>query len=420
MKSVTNKQGRRNEKKRAMMESAMALDPAREARLAAIQMLIPLGLKVVEESLQQEWSSLVGERYARGKAIGPWGANRGSVYLGDQKVRVWVPRARRKDTGEEVPLLDYVRLQQPGVIEEMALKRALCGVSQRNYREAALCVPETFGIGRGGVSKKWIRGSARRLKAFMERRLDGYDIVALILDGKWFGENAMILAMGVTITGEKVLLGFIESSTENAVVCRDFINGLVDRGLKTDREILVVMDGGKGLKKGVEDVLGEKAVPARCQWHKRENVVSYLNPKAREECRRKLREAQETPDYAEAKRGLMAMARELRVQNESAANSLMEGLEETLMLQRLGLFRELGRSFKTTNLLENVNRLLEDKTGRVCHWRTSDQRRRWVGTALLKIEPQLRRIKGHTHLRALRESMRIFRQGKPEEFQKAA
>jgi transposase-like protein len=352
--------------------------------------------------------------------MGPWGTNAGSVYLGDQKVRVTVPRVRRKDTGEEVPLLDYVRLQQPGVIEEMALKRALCGVSQGNYRGAALCVPETFGIGRGGVSKRWIRASARRLKEFTERRLEGYDIVALILDGKWFGENAMIVAMGVTITGAKVLLGFIESSTENGGVCRDFLNGLLERGLRTDQEILVVMDGGKGLKKGVDEVLGDRAIPARCQWHKRENVVSYLNPGAREEWRRRLREAQETPGYEEAKRLLTGMARELRIRNESAANSLVEGMEETLTLQRLGLFRELGTSFKTTNLLENVNRLLEDQTGRVCRWRTSDQRRRWVGTAMLKIEPRLRRIKGHQHLPMLREAMCLLRRGQTEDVQMAA
>jgi hypothetical protein len=420
MKSVTKKRAGSNEKRRQAMESVMGLDPAREARLSAIQMLIPLGLSVVQERLQKEWAGLVGKRYARGKELGPWGENAGSVYLGDQKVRVMVPRVRRKRTNEEVPLMDYVRLQEPGIIEEMALKRVLSGVSQRNYLDAALCIPETFGIGRGGVSKRWIRASKRKLKEFMERPLGGYDILALILDGKWFGENAMILAMGVTITGEKILLGFIESSTENALVCRDFINGLVARGLKTDQEILVVMDGGKGLKKGVEEVLGDRAVPARCQWHKRENVVSYLNPGMRDEWRGRLREAQETPDYAEAKRLLLTMTRELRPRNESAANSLLEGLEETLTLQRLGLFRELGTSFKTTNLLENVNRSLEDRTGRVCHWRTSDQRQRWVGTALLKIETRFRRVRGYRHLPALREAMRILHHGNPVEIQKAA
>lgn len=420
MKRLAKKGARSNAKRRQAMEAVMGLDPARESRLAAIQMLIPVGLAAVNEALQKEWASLVGARYGRGKPMGPWGTNAGSVYLGDQKVRVTVPRVRRRNTNEEVPLMDYVRMQQPGIIEEMALKRALCGVSQGNYREAALCVPETFGIGRGGVSPKWIRSSARKLKEFTERSLEGYDIVALILDGKWFGDNAMIEALGVTITGEKVLLGFIESSTENGVVCKDFLNGLVNRGLRTDNEILVVLDGAKGLRKGVETVFGEKAVIARCQWHKRENVVSYVNPTAREEWREKLRGAYALSTYVQVKARLTAMIRELRILNVSAAQSLEEGLEETLTLHRLGLYAELGVSFKTTNLLENVNRQLEDMTGRVCRWRNSDQRRRWVGTALLRIEPRLRRLRGYKYLPALREAMRLLRRGSQEEIQKAA
>jgi mRNA-degrading endonuclease RelE of RelBE toxin-antitoxin system len=88
MKIVMKKRAGSNERKRQVMETAMGLDPAREARLAAIQMLIPLGLTVVQESLNKEWASLVGERYARGKVMGPWGTNAGSVYLGDQKARV--------------------------------------------------------------------------------------------------------------------------------------------------------------------------------------------------------------------------------------------------------------------------------------------------------------------------------------------
>ena len=46
--------------------------------------------------------------------------------------------------------------------------------------------------------------------------------------------------------------------------------------------------------------------------------------------------------------------RELTLVNESAARSLEEGLEETLTLHRLGIFRQMGTSFKTTNLIESV------------------------------------------------------------------
>ena len=51
--------------------------------------------------------------------------------------------------------------------------------------------------------------------------------------------------------------------------------------------------------------------------------------------------------------------------NESAAASLAEGLDETLMLHRLHVFAKLGVSFKTTNLIESVMARLEAKTHRV-------------------------------------------------------
>ena len=100
--------------------------------------------------------------------------------------------------------------------------------------------------------------------------------------------------------------------------------------------------------------------------------------------------------------------KELKLMNNSAAQSLEEGLEETLTLQRLGIFAELGTSFKTTNCIENLNRQIEQYTGRVCRWKTSDQRQRWVASALGEIEPRLRMIKGHRHLKMLRERMKKY------------
>ena len=46
---------------------------------------------------------------------------------------------------------------------------------------------------------------------------------------------------------------------------------------------------------------------------------------------------------------------ELNRINRSAVASLDEGFDETLTLHRLGLFKELGTSFKTTNCIENRN-----------------------------------------------------------------
>ena len=274
----------------------------------------------------------VGERYSRGTGnCKRWGQNPGSVYIGDQKLKVNVPRVRDLKTQEEVRLRSYERLQDPSHLDEVALARVINGVSQGKYERAAEHVPETFGIKKSSISKKFIRASAKRLQEFLSRDLTEHDIVAIFIDGKCFAENEMVIALGVTLTGEKVVLGFIETSTENHKVCRDFLNGLKTRGLNLDQEILFIIDGGKGIYKGIRDVMGENALIARCQWHKRENVLEYLAKERRAEFRRRLQAAYSQSSYDLAKKALGVIRRELSLINQSAVNSLDEGLEETLM-----------------------------------------------------------------------------------------
>lgn len=97
--------------------------------------------------------------------------------------------------------------------------------------------------------------------------------------------------------------------------------------------------------------------------------------------------------------------------NLSAVNSLDEGFEETLALHRLGLFPALGASLKTTNCLESLNAQLGQLTDKVDRWRTAEQKHRWVASALLAIEPRLRRIKGYRHLPLLRAALQAEGRG---------
>lgn len=405
MKATVIGQGRIiNGKARAAIQELEA-DQSRESRLAMIQMLIPLALRAVEYELQGEVVGLVGERYHHGGEHTRWGSNAGSVYLGDQKVAISVPRVRHKQRDEDVQLESYRGLQSPGVIDDIVLRRVINGIAQGKYEKSAIEVPETFGIKKTSTCRRFIRASGKKLREFLERDLSSHDIVAIFMDGKTFAENSIVIALGITMGGEKVLLGFVETGTENHKVCRQFINEMKDRGLNTDNEILFVIDGGKGLYKGIKEVMGEKAVMQRCQWHKREDVMGYLSLEKRASFRRKLQTAYELPTYEKAKSRLLSIRKELMLINQSAVNSLDEGFEETLTLHRLGLFTKLGRSFKTTNCLENVNKQLARYTDRVDRWHNSDQRQRWVGTAMVEIEPGLNRVQGYKFLGELRRAM---------------
>jgi len=406
--------GRRGKKRRVLGEptvvsaeefAGMELD----AKVALIRALIPLGLRAVEQTLADEVTQLAGARYSREggqPGLARHGSNRSSVRLAGQRVAVRVPRVRNLAEGTEVPLASLQALRaEPGAVDETVLRRVLYGLSCHDYEAAAAAVPGSIGLSPSTVSRQFIEASAAELRKLQERDLSGFDVVALVLDGKTFAEDTMVTALGVTMEGKKVVLGFVQASTENAAVLTPFLRSLLDRGLRIGQGILVLLDGGKGLRAAVRQALGEKAVVHRCQWHKRENVVDHLSKSEKAWWRKRLQRAYERPTYEEAKTALKEIRRDLEERNLSAVGSLDEGLEETLTLHRLGVFPVLGISLKTTNCLESIFSQVETRTGRVCHWRNSSQKHRWLATALLDIEPRLRRIRGYQHLPRLRQAI---------------
>jgi transposase-like protein len=373
----------------------------------------------VNKELHLEVDRLVGDaRYGRESTRHRWGSNPGSIVLGGQKFKIEVPRVRDKVSKDFVPLKSYQELRGTGELNEEVYRLVLGGISTGRYEEAGERLPEAFGISGSSVSRRFKEASAARLKALFQRDLSQDDIVAVFLDGKSFGGEQLIIGLGITAEGEKRVLGLVESSTENGKVCQEFLQSLVERGLKYDQGILFIIDGAKGLHKGIRQVFGKKAVIQRCQWHKRENVLAYLSKANQKKFRSKLQKAYEKPTYEEAKKDLMAIRGELESINQSAVNSLDEGLEETLALHKMGVFNLVGKSFKTTNCIENLNRQIEQRTGRVSNWKNSNQRQRWVASALLDIEPKLNKVAGYQYLPILRA--KILEMTEESDHQKAA
>ena len=376
--------------------------------LSVIQALIPLGMQAVEEALQREVTALAGARYAHhdgASGIARWGTQRGSIYLADQKLPITVPRVRDLHAKTELPLATYAQLQTPRASDVGLFRRVLAGVSTREYKAAAEAVPEAFGIEKSSVSRRFIRASAHALRQFHARRHDDREWLVLLLDGKTFAEDQVVIALGVTATGEKRVLGLVQTATENKRSCAAFLRELVERGFTAPHGLLVILDGAKGLRAAVRDVFGDDVAVQRCQWHKRENVMSYLTRPQQIVWRRKLHAAYAHGSYADAKRALLKLVQELAVVNESAARSLEEGLDETLTLHRLGVDPDLRKSLHTTNLIESVMAQIERKTQRVDHWRNSDQKQRWVAATLLQVEAKFRCVRGFKHLALLQAAL---------------
>jgi putative transposase len=398
--------GRRGKSRVELRVAAEAMSEL-DAKVEMIQALIPLGIEKFKEEALKAVEELAGPRYrrSRDRRYYRWGSERGSVYMADQRVPVRVPRVRDVHRSVEVRLPVYERLQEPRQSDRQLLGRVLRGLGCRNYRETAALVPEVFGLSASTVSRRFIRASARKLQELLERDLSEYDFIALFMDGKTFGDDEVVIAVGVTLTGEKVILGLVQTASENATVCREFLKSLVARGLRYEAGLLCVVDGAKGFHRAVRSVFRGCAVIQRCRWHKRENVLSYLAEVHRPAMRRKIQAAYQKATYEEAKAALRRIRAELALMNESAARSLDEGLEEILTLHRLGLAPELGLSFSTVNVIESIQAHIGRLTDHVDHFRTSDQKQRWVGTALLEIEPRLRRVRGKGYLPALRDAI---------------
>jgi transposase-like protein len=380
-----------------------------DVRIETIQALIPLGLMHIEQELQKEVKRLAGERHERvegGKENVRYGSNPGSVKIGGQSVPIRVPRVRNQRRDQEVPLETYSMFQdQSGSVDERLLKKVMYGISCRNYEEVAEDIPGAIGLSSSSVSRQFVEVSAKRLKEFQERDLSKLDIVVMWIDGKAFAEDSMVIALGSTMEGYKIPLGFVQAGTENGVVLGEFLEGLLDRGLNIEKGILVIIDGGKGLRSAVNKVFKKQALVQRCQWHKRENVLRYLPKSEQASMRKRLQRAYNTPKYIETRSALEEILKDLRVRNLSAAGSLEEGLEETLTLHRLGVFDQLGTSLKTTNCIESVMSQVDARCGKVTYWKNSLQKHRWLAASLIDIEPRLNRIRNYRHLHLLRESL---------------
>ena len=315
-----------------------------DAKVELIRSLVPLGLMHVEEVLDEEVTALAGERYARKDAsMGGrrHGSNPGTVGLAGQRVPIRVPRLRRV-AGSEIPLRSYAALHGEGTVNDLLLKRVLSGISCRNDEAAAEAIPGAIGLSGSTVSRGFIEASAAKLRELQERDLAGEDVVAMVLDGKTFADATMVIALGMTISGETRFLGFVETDTENAQVLTPFLRSLVERGLDVSQGVLVILDGGKGLRSAVRKAFRNRALVQRCQWHKRENVVRYLAKREQASWRQRLQRAYNRPAYDEALPALETLHRELEDRNQSAAGSLAEGLDETLTLHRLGLYGGAG------------------------------------------------------------------------------
>ena len=363
------------------------------ARVNLLETVIHCALRSARDVMEAEVATRAGERYERTVVREGYrnGTAAGYVVVGGRKVQMRRPRLCTED-GQEIPLASYLALRDPSILTQAALGKVIDGVAQRQAHESyARDQPlpadaQAYGDSKSSISRRWIEATTQQLAAQMDRRLDDRRYVAVLLDGKGFGDHLLVTAMGIDAHGCKRVLGIRDGGSEDEAVCSALLQDLMDRGLDVSGGVLVVIDGGKGLAAAVRTMWGQVAVLGRCTEHKKRNVLQHLPKSERKWVRKALWQAWHLPDVEQAEQQLRELIAELAPRWPDAAASLREGLAETLTCQRLGLPRELLDALGTTNLIENAFATTESICHRVRRWRNAAQAKRWATMALLKAE----------------------------------
>jgi putative transposase len=365
---------------------------------------------LLELLMHAEARQRCGRRYSRSqmrKAV-RWGTEMGTAIMGGVKQPVERPRIRVKrnmeDSGE-IELESYKAMHRTELLDGPLVAAILGGVSARKYEDIICRGLDAKGVKRSALSRKVISATKPMVDEFRKRSLDDLDLVVLLFDGVHVGKRQIIACVGIDISGRKHVVGLRVGATENEIVCRDLLRDLLDRGLRTTNNYLFVVDGSKALIGAIRAAFGQDAAIQRCQEHKIRDVQGYVPVRLRRQFRDKLQAAYNERTENRAFKRLAQIRLELSLISENAANSLTEGMLETLTLHRLGITGLLRMSLRTTNIIESAFSAVRRYMGRVSKFRDEAQRELWITRSLVEAERHFRSLRGCRQLKKLRDNL---------------
>jgi putative transposase len=380
-------------------------DIAGAAREGLLAMSVAAGVAVMRAMFEVEVAEACGPKgtHDPNRAAVRHGSGPGSVTLGGREVAVTRPRARTTD-GHEVPLASYTHFAADDMLTQVVMERMLAGVATRRHARTAEPISEQATGGaqkstsKSAVSRRFVKQTETALAELMARELTGEDIKVLMLDGEHMAERCVVVALGITVDGTKKPVGLWDGSTENKTVVRALLADLVDRGLRFDDGLLVVLDGAKALSAAVREVFGDKALIQRCTLHKRRNLADHLPDKEQAWVDAKLVKAFTHPDPEQGLRHAKDLAGLLANSHPGAAASLLEGLEEMFTVARLGIDGRLAKTLTTSNPIESMISIARSTNRNITRWRDGQMVLRWTAAGMLNAERSFRRIKGYKQM----------------------
>ena len=321
----------------------------------------------LSELMEAELTFYIGrERYERrgGGEVNyrNGGYNRRFTLKGIGEVVVNVPRDRKGKYKTDV--LPRSRQYEDQIREDMGLMY-LTGVSTRTLSlishrllgrslshnevsKANLALTE-------GVEKWRNRDLSKELVKYMY--LDGVNFDMRI--GGSVEKVAVLVAIGVTEGGQKLVLGLQSGDKESASCWREFIRDLKGRGLDGSKVKLGIMDGLAGLEKVFqEEFSGAKT--QRCQVHVARNVLAKVTKKHKKEVADDLRSI----FYASSKEKAVTFYDKFRNDWQKEFPSAVKSLESSIdsCLTFFSFPAEEWISLRTTNIIERLNKEFKRRT----------------------------------------------------------
>ena len=160
--------------------------------------------KLAEVMMQWEVGKLAGPKnqaHDERNAV-RWGTQAGYCVVGGQKVPLQRPRVRDVRS-REISLGSYEVLQNSSLMDDAVWNKIMHGLTTRRYGEVVRELEQAYGIEKSTVSEHFIEASRDRLKKLMGRSLEEHAFCAMLIDGKCFADQEVVVAIGLTLQGYK-------------------------------------------------------------------------------------------------------------------------------------------------------------------------------------------------------------------------
>lgn len=270
-----------------------------------------------------------------------------------------VPRVR---DGSFFPSLLEPRKRAEQALTAVVQEAYVQGVSTRRVDNLVQA------LGMGGISKSQVSRLCQELDAevegFRNRRLEGnYPYVwldATLVKVRAQGRvvsMAVVIAVGVKGSGEREVLGLDVGPSEDGEFWRQFLRGLVGRGLQGVQ--LVISDAHEGLKGAIGAIL-QGAGWQRCRVHFLRNALALVPKAAAPMVAATIRTVFVQPEAVSAQEQWRKVADNFRPRFPRLA-SLLDGAEGEV-LAYLVFPPEHWRQIWSNNPLERLNREVKRRT----------------------------------------------------------